>query len=180
MLQLIILELIKAIWILIPAGTANIFPPLAKGRKPIDFGLKIGGVRILGDGKTWEGAIVGYLAGLTVGLIEMYSQPTINVWLSAQDIVLPQLTLIIILIIPLAVLIGDMLGSIIKRRFNMDRGAEAPILDQLDFIIGVILFTYTMIEYTKTMIILLLVTTYFIHRLASYIAFKIKVKKEPW
>ena len=180
MLQLIFLELIKAIWILIPAGTANIFPPLAKGKAPIDFGLKIGKNRILGDGKTWEGTIVGYTAGTIVGLIQLYLQPSLITILNPQGIILPELTLLIVLIIPLAALVGDMFGSVIKRRFKMNRGAEAPLLDQLDFIIGVILFTYLLIDYTTTMIILLLITTYFIHRFASYIAFKIKIKREPW
>ena len=180
MLQLIFLELIKAIWIFIPAGTANIFPPLAKGKKPIDFGLKIGGIRILGDGKTWEGTILGYTAGAIIGLIQLYLQPFLNTILNPQGIFLPELTLLIVLIIPLAGLLGDMLGSVIKRRLKMERGTEAPLLDQLDFILGVILCTYTLIEYTMTMILLLVVLTYFVHRFASYIAFKIRIKKEPW
>ncbi|MBU3904656.1 MAG: CDP-2,3-bis-(O-geranylgeranyl)-sn-glycerol synthase [Nanoarchaeota archaeon] len=180
MLEVIFLSLIKAIWILIPAGTANIFPPLAKGKRPIDFGLKIGGIRILGDGKTWEGTIFGYVAGVIIGLLLLYLQPFLNTIFNPQGIFLPQFTLLIVLIIPLAGLLGDMLGSVIKRRMKMERGAEAPMLDQLDFIFGVILFTYTLIEYTMTMILLLVILTYFVHRLASFIAFKIKIKKEPW
>ena len=62
----------------------------------------------------------------------------------------------------------------------MKRGQNAMFLDQLDFIVGAILFTFFLIDYTLIMIALLLIITFLAHRIASIIGYKLKVKQEPW
>ena len=59
-----------AIWYLLPAYAANAFPPLAKGKIPLDFGKFLGKERILGDGKTFEGTTLGLIAGLATGFVQ--------------------------------------------------------------------------------------------------------------
>jgi CDP-2,3-bis-(O-geranylgeranyl)-sn-glycerol synthase len=52
----LLVELVKSLLIIFPAYAANGFPPLARGRRPIDFHGKFpDGSRILGEGKTIEG-----------------------------------------------------------------------------------------------------------------------------
>lgn len=174
MLETIFLEFLKALWILIPAGVANMTPMFAKGKRPIDFKKTINGKRILGDGKTWEGTILGYLAGVTMG----FTMIQIQSYLTGFE--LPVFTTTIIMAIPIGTLIGDMVGSFIKRRLGIKRGGNARGLDQLDFIAGVLLFTFTLIDYTLMMVAMLLLITYFSHRIASLIAYKLKIRNNPW
>ncbi|MEM5870469.1 MAG: CDP-archaeol synthase, partial [Candidatus Aenigmatarchaeota archaeon] len=42
----LLIEIIKAFWFILPAYGANAFPPLMKGKRPIDFGKKLGKERI--------------------------------------------------------------------------------------------------------------------------------------
>ncbi len=184
MIYLIFKEFIKALWILFPAYAANGLPPfskLIKKKHPIDFGLKIGNKRLLGDGKTWEGFGIGMIGSLVIGGIELLLWPQLNDYsLVYGGFSLAYLTPLIIFLIPLGALLGDAAGSFVKRRLNMKRGQNAPVLDQLDFILGVILFTWLFVDYSMIMIAIMLIVTFLAHRLTSIAGFKMKIKREPW
>jgi len=45
------LTILQAFWFIAPAYAANAFPPLVRGKKPIDRGKKFFGNRLLGNGK---------------------------------------------------------------------------------------------------------------------------------
>ncbi|WXG40634.1 MAG: CDP-2,3-bis-(O-geranylgeranyl)-sn-glycerol synthase [Candidatus Freyarchaeum deiterrae] len=77
-------------------------------------------------------------------------------------------------------LIGDLIGSFIKRRLNLERGRPAPPLDQLDFIIGALLFSFIDFIPPIEIIIVLVVLTPIIHLAANIIGYKLRLKKEPW
>jgi len=177
----ILIELVKSLLILFPAYAANGFPPLARGRIPIDFNKKwYDGNRILGDGKTIEGFSLGLLAGTFVGALESSVVPLINSYASVWNIQIPSMNFLIALLISLGTLCGDLCGSFIKRRLGLKRGKEVLFLDQWNFIIGSIIFVFMFTEITIWMIIIMLLTTFIIHRIANIIAHRIKVKREPW
>ncbi len=88
----------------------------------------IDGRRILGDGKTFEGFIGGVLAGGLAGFI-----------LGIPLRVAVDFTLLGMLL-GAGALIGDMIGSFIKRRLRIERGQHAPLLDEVDFYLGALLF----------------------------------------
>jgi CDP-2,3-bis-(O-geranylgeranyl)-sn-glycerol synthase len=173
----ILLEIIFAFWVLLPAYAANMFPPLVGGKIPIDGGRKMKSGRILGDGKTWEGFLFGLFVGTLVGLAGAYLRIPIN---SMYGIELPTMNVLTAFLIPLGALIGDMGGSFIKRRFKMPRGGDAPFLDQLDFLMGALLFSFWFIEISAVMIIVMFVATPILHRLSNIVGFWLKVKREPW
>ncbi len=161
-------QFMRALWILIPAYVANGTPPVIRKGHPMDFGKTLRGHRILGDGKTWEGFSVGMIASMIIGTIELYFFPQSN------------LTRLLIILIPLGTLVGDMIGSFIKRQMGMKRGKKAPVLDQLDFIFGVLLFTFAFVDYTIWMILIMIALTYFAHRGTCILGYKLGIKKEPW
>ena len=149
------------LWAL-PVYVANSSATLSRllpGTHPIDFGKKFfDGRRILGDGKTFEGLAIGIVAGSLVGRL---------VYPPFHD-PLPFVVL---------ALLGDMAGSFVKRRAGLKRGEEAPILDQLDFL----LFSYlARPPIDPVSAFLLLPFTYFLHRLGNFVAYIIYLKKEPW
>ncbi len=84
-------------------------------------------------------------------------------------------------------MLGDLLGSFIKRRLRIERGAPAPVLDQLDFIMGVVLFSMiftfagaSFLQLGIVYIVAILVLTPFIHRVVNRLAFKLRVKNVPY
>ncbi|MFH1229813.1 MAG: CDP-2,3-bis-(O-geranylgeranyl)-sn-glycerol synthase [Candidatus Aenigmatarchaeota archaeon] len=177
----LLLELVKSLLIIFPAYAANGFPPLARGSLPIDFKRKWSdGNRILGDGKTIEGLSIGIIAGTFVGVIESMVQPQINSYASAFGMQIPAMSFSVALMISLGTLFGDICGSFIKRRLKLQRGKEVLFLDQWNFIIGSILFIFLLTPITVWMVIIMLLITLVVHRLANIAGHKLKVKREPW
>ncbi len=174
-------EFWKALYFLISPYAANAFPPLVKGKRAIDFGKKfIDGKRLLGDGKTWEGLIAGTLFGTLCGSIAWLFHPKLNKIALDYGFSIPLITPEKAFLLSLAALLGDMSGSFIKRRLGMERGAPAPVLDQLDFFFGSLLIGFFIVKITIGIIIWGAVLTLIIHRIANIIGHLLKIKKEPW
>ncbi|MEM5872292.1 MAG: CDP-2,3-bis-(O-geranylgeranyl)-sn-glycerol synthase [Candidatus Aenigmatarchaeota archaeon] len=177
----LLVELVKALLILFPAYAANGFPPLARGKLPIDFNKKwFDGNRILGDGKTFEGFALGLIAGTFVGVLESLAYPSINAYANAWNVQLPAMNFFIGVLISFGALFGDLCGSFIKRRLGLERGKEVLFLDQWNFVIGAIVFVFAFTEITIWMILIMLFLTLLIHRIANIVGHKLKIKKEPW
>ena len=77
MLLEIDIRILDALWFILPAYFANSLPvdvsyikELEWLAKPVDGGRKFLGKRLLGDGKTWRGLIVGVLGGTFIGLVQ--------------------------------------------------------------------------------------------------------------
>lgn len=174
-------EIAMSFWILFPAYAANGFPPFARGKRPIDFGMRLkDGKRIFGDGKTFEGLFLGLLAGTLVGIAETLAMPYLNVYASQWNVQMIPMSIFTGFMISLGALVGDMCGSFIKRRIGMERGADAPLLDQLNFVFGTIVFAYFFTTITVWMIIIMFLVTPVIHRVACIIGYRLKIKQVPW
>ena len=177
----LLFELILGFWVIIPAYAANGFAPLARGKRRIDFGKKFfDGRDILGAGKTWEGLVLALFAGTLFGMLEVYLYPTLNPIALEAGFSLYKLSPVSVFFVALGAMVGDMIGSFIKRRLGLERGAPAPLLDQLDFVFGAFLFASFFLPLTPLSVILFLIITPFVHYLASYIGHKLGVKKVPW
>lgn len=170
-------------------------------KKPMDFGKSFSdGQRILGDGKTWSGFLGGVLLGTFGGfvmwiLVFSISRTTAFVTFGMVDYMITPvfygLNPFRGFLLGLGALVGDLIGSFIKRRFKKERGAKFPLIDQLDFLLGAYLLsaldifsimlypTYNLVVIWP-LIVFGLVVTWAIHRVANIIAFKMNLKKEPW
>jgi len=167
-----LLELAKAVWLLIPAYFASAIPVVAHGTTPIDIGRKwFDGNRIFGDTKTIGGFVAGVVGGFLVGALQS------NIALGSQ---VPQMTLFLAFIISFGALVGDLAGSFIKRRFGMKPGEDAPFLDQLNFVFGATFFAMWFVKIGLETFFIMIIITPILHRIANIIAYKIKAKKVPW
>lgn len=172
---------ILAMWLMLPAYVANPLAVVFGGGKPIDMGMKwYDGQRIFGDGKTIRGLIGGTACGIVSGIIQIYAASAFSIPIA------PTLTAVITL--SFGALLGDMIKSFFKRRIGFVRGAELPLIDQLDFVAGAWLLTYIFDHdwFTKYfisypwIIVTVLVLTPILHRLTNIFGYNIKLKKEPW
>jgi CDP-2,3-bis-(O-geranylgeranyl)-sn-glycerol synthase len=160
---------------LLPALVANASPVAAKGFArgvrwhPIDGGrFFLDGKRILGDGKTVEGFLVGIAAGaLTSLLVALFTRDAEYVYVGSCASV--------------GALLGDMAGSFIKRRLGLERGAPAPLLDQLDFYAGAVL-TWWVLGYPMSLTVILAyaILVIALHYGTNYAAYKLGLKDVPW
>jgi CDP-2,3-bis-(O-geranylgeranyl)-sn-glycerol synthase len=155
-----------AIYFMLPAYLANVTALAFGGGKPLDFNHDFNdGRRILGNGVTWRGTIIGTIIGTTIGLL--------------QGIITGNILEGFLLGLTLGggALIGDACGSFIKRRLNVESGRPAPILDQLDFVVGALVFASLIIVIPVEMIVIILVISVFLHLGANIIAYLLGMKK---
>jgi CDP-2,3-bis-(O-geranylgeranyl)-sn-glycerol synthase len=187
----ILLDLLRTIVIFLPAMTANTFAPFTGGGTPVDFGLsRPDGRRYLGDGKTWRGFIGGVLGAAGVGLAILLAMDLLGMRSMENSLWGPAPhNLILIFTLPFGSLVGDMIGSYIKRALNRPRGTKTPLLDQWDYLIGTAIFVLpfypwwydTLIaDHHWISLILFPIVAYMAHVIANRIGYWIGVKKEPW
>jgi CDP-2,3-bis-(O-geranylgeranyl)-sn-glycerol synthase len=123
--------ILGAIWFVLPAYFANATPNAFGGGPPIDGGrLWRDGRPILGPGKTWRGLFVGVFFGTLIGIGQGF-------FIEVND---PSKAIIRSFFISFGSLLGDSMGSFIKRRAGLKRGQSFMFMDQLGFlIVGTIL-----------------------------------------
>lgn len=172
------------IYYLLPAMVANAAPVFVSRGHPIDRGRSLrDGNRVFGDGKTVEGFLVGLLAGTAISLVEHLFGAGLH-------------QLLIGVMLSFGALLGDLVGAFIKRRLGIPRGHPAPLLDQLDFVLGAYfmsgLFNYAT---QKSFVVfgnsvspslqlqIVLVSLYIIpilHLLTNMGAYFLHLKNRPW
>jgi len=165
--------IINSFWLIIPAYCANFFPVLLKGKHPIDFGKKfIDGFRLFGDGKTIEGFFGGIFFGIFIGLLLIYLQPFIQQFYTLQF----QHNLLTVFLLTTGAISGDIIGSFVKRRFGIERGEPAPLLDQLDFLVFSLVLVSIVRNLDLYFVVFLVIITPIIHYSANLCAFLLKLK----
>ena len=174
------------IYFMLPAYLANVSALVFGGGKPVDFGRNFrDGRRIIGNGVTWKGTIIGTLIGTFIGIIQgSVSAYYGNVFSLIPGIIIIQGPIptsiiqgaLIGLFLGGGALIGDAVGSFIKRRIGIERGKAAPFLDQLDFVIGALVFASLIVFIPLNMIIIILIISIVLHLLTNIIAYLIGMK----
>lgn len=167
---------------MLPAYLANVSALAFGGGRPIDFKREfLDGRRILGDGKTWRGAIIGVIVGIGIGVIQglvsMYVIAGFNIYSPLLGYYYDILPINILqgaffgLILGSGAIMGDLCGSFIKRRMNIKRGGPAPLLDQLDFVIGALLFASLFITIPLDFLVIIITISFFLHIGSNIIAY---------
>jgi CDP-2,3-bis-(O-geranylgeranyl)-sn-glycerol synthase len=175
-----------AFYFMLPAYMANISALAFGGGAPVDSKVNFtDGRRLLGDGVTWRGTIIGIIIGTLIaaiqGLIFLYYGDIFTLipeWVTIQGIIPVNFAQWILLGLCLSAgaLIGDAVGSFIKRRINIARGKPAPLLDQLDFAVGALLFASLVVTIPLNLIIIIIISTAFFHLAANTIAYLLGLK----
>jgi len=180
---------LAGVWLMIPALVPNSAAVLFGGGIPMDFGKSWKGKRILGDGKTWRGFFGGALSGVIIGLIMMLIVGLLDAgdawsygnWAGS---------ITVLFLLGFGSMIGDSIGSFVKRRLDIGRGEKAPVLDQYNFVAGAIVLLlifspdWLLEHYWRDNgyfgLILLLIVVPLLHRGVNIIGYKIGKKNVPW
>jgi CDP-2,3-bis-(O-geranylgeranyl)-sn-glycerol synthase len=180
-------DLLFVLWFFLPVGVANVIPILiAKTNMlqslayPIDFKKTYKGKRIFGDHKTIRGFVVGILAAICTVFIQQYVYMQSDVVRQFVPIDYTQLSPILFgLLAALGALVGDAAKSFFKRQINIKPGKTWFPFDQIDYIIGGIIFTCLYIPLGIWQYILLFIVWFLIHILSTRIGYILTLKKSP-
>ncbi|MCK4669276.1 CDP-2,3-bis-(O-geranylgeranyl)-sn-glycerol synthase [Candidatus Bathyarchaeota archaeon] len=160
--------IIEALKFILPAYFANAVPVIAGGGFPVDFGkVFFDGKPIFGKNKTLQGFFSGLAVGTAVGFAEsvVFNYP-----------------IAFGLLLSLGALFGDLTGAFVKRRLGFSPGDLLPVVDQVDFIIGAILFSLPLCSQILSweLIVTVLIVTPPAHLLTNFVAYKLGLKSNPW
>ncbi len=180
------IDILTAIVFFIPAGLANASPVFAnkipgfnRWQTPLDFGKSYRGKRILGDNKTWRGLLGGVIVGsLTGGLIYAVNPNFIN-----QLKIVPLApfvdTLVIGGMLGFGALVGDAVESFFKRQAGVAPGKSWFPFDQVDYIIGGLVFTIPLVQLTPLGYVWIFIVWFSMHLVVSYIGYLLHFKDTP-
>jgi CDP-2,3-bis-(O-geranylgeranyl)-sn-glycerol synthase len=165
-----------AFFLFLPAGIANMAPVLAnkipllnRWKTPLDFGKSFRGQRILGDNKTWRGLATGTLLAGLVSSLEWY----------VFSQVFSTTALKYGLLLGFGALLGDAVESFFKRRVNVKPGHSWFPFDQVDYIIGGLLFTVPFYPLSIILVPFIIILFFGLHLIASYIGYLLNLKERP-
>lgn len=161
-----ILDVAHALLFIFPAYCANAAPVIFGGGFPIDGGKTfIDGKPILGSHKTLR----GFFSGLIVGTLVSFVQGALF-----------QYNMLLGFTLSMGALAGDLAESFFKRRLDLPPGSDLPIADQLDFILGALLFSLLVSPPPLPIVIIIVIITLPIHLLTNFLAYLLGVKKKLW
>jgi len=162
--------IVEAMKFIFPAYCANAVPVLAGGGQPMDFGKNFfDGKPVLGKNKTFRGFFFGLAIGIFVGAVEslVFGYPF-------------PFSVLFSVLAPLWALCGDLAGAFLKRRLGIAPGDLLPIIDQIDFVVGALLFSLPLAIMYWELAVAVIIITPPIHLLTNFLAYKLKLKKNPW
>jgi len=159
--------IIDALAFIFPAYCANAVPVVFGGGRPLDFG------RLFVDGKPFFGSnktVRGFVSGLVIGTLVGFAMSFLHIGYSV----------LLGLVVSLGALLGDLGEAFVKRRLGFVPGAAFPVADQLDFVVGALVFSSIVSPPSLLVAAVVILVTPPIHLLTNFFAYRMGVKKEPW
>lgn len=150
--QIFIMACITILYFILPAYVSNGSALVFGGGLPLDFKkTDKNGNRWIGNGVTWRGLIGGTIMGTLMGAIQGLLGPII-LENFGEFIYTPICTnlvegIIVGFLLGFGAMVGDAVGSFLKRRVGIGQGKPAPILDQIDFLIVALIFSSVMVSF---------------------------------
>jgi CDP-2,3-bis-(O-geranylgeranyl)-sn-glycerol synthase len=154
--------------LVLPAYIANAVPVILGGGKTFDGLIRS---KVFGNNKTIRGFASGIVFGTLAAFAIAMALPS---YMRAPYMLFGFLS-------SLGTMAGDLLGSFIKRRSDIDEGGHF-FLDQVLFIIVALAFGYPVLGgyYTAELMAMTLLLTYVFHVLFNVIANRLGIKRVPW
>ena len=137
----------SCLWFALPAYVGNMAPVFAKMMfkerfaTPVDFSKTVRGRRVSGSHKTYRGILAAIVVSVFIVLIQRHLYGVAGV----QSISLVDYSDInwvaFGMLMGLGAMVGDLAKSVVKRQLDMHPGESWRPYDQIDFLVGALVFT---------------------------------------
>lgn len=172
---------------MLPAYFANMAPVFAQKlgllkflTRPVDNGHTLGGKPIFGANKTWRGFVVGIITAMATAWLQNFLYP-ISFFNAISLINYPKINFWAVgFLLGFGALFGDLVKSFFKRRRNIAPGAPWIPFDQIDFVIGALVFMSFVFRPPWEMMLIILLVTPFLHILTNQVGYLLKIKDTKW
>ena len=173
---------LKIIWFFLPAAIANMSPVLFKWinflNYPIDLNKTFLKKPIFGKNKTFRGFFFGIIMAILFAYIQVLLYPISK---PISLINYNQINFILLgFLLGFGALFGDLIKSFIKRQLNIEPGKSLVPLDQIDWIIGSIVFIFAYIQLSSIQIITAVIMLGLLHPVINILGYLLKIKKNKF
>ncbi len=180
----LLIAILGAVYFMLPAYVANLSGLAFGGGTPVDGGKNFrDGRRIIGNGVTWKGCIngtiLGTVVGIVLGIIGTYFGDLSTLTGGVLDLHVYGSViggLILGFLMAFGALLGDAIGSFIKRRIGLQSGEPAPIMDQLDFVLGALILSLLVVQISWSLFIVIALISIILHLASNTIAYLLGIK----
>lgn len=180
-------DMLFVAWFFLPAGLANVAPIFASKLPylktltfPLDGYATFRGKRLLGDHKTIRGLGSGILVGIVIASLQVYFSTSVA---QVRAFVLIDYAAINPVIFgtlsAVGALAGDALKSFFKRQLDISPGRSWLPFDQIDYVVGGIVFTAFYIHLSLFHYLLLFLVWSLLHPIATFMGYLLKLKDSP-
>jgi CDP-2,3-bis-(O-geranylgeranyl)-sn-glycerol synthase len=170
------LELIlKSLYFFLPAYLANMSPVLFRWLPFFDKPLHSGW---FGAHKTWRGLFLGAVVGILVFLLQQYAYVQGFTGLALIDY--GGFSWVFGGVLGLGALLGDLTESFFKRRKGIAAGKSWIPWDQLDFVLGGIIFGGIFYVPAAEVMLLLILISPPLHFAVNYLGYLMGIRKSKW
>jgi len=176
---------LELFYLFFPVFVANMAPQVASRLgilkfldKPVDFGKTLFGKRIFGQNKTLR----GFLVGIIFSIIVSFSQYILDANKIIEIEKLSGLWQFILFgfLAGFGALFGDSVESFFKRQFGIKEGRPFIPFDQIDYILGFLLFTSITVSWEWEEIVFALLCGLLLNPIVNFLAYLLKIKKTYW
>ena len=174
-------------WFFAPAGFANLAAFLAgkmsvlkKFNYPVDGYLKFRGKRILGDHKTVRGFVAAIIVGVIICSFEDYLYGSFSGIRNGIPINYSVINPVLLgALLGFGALFGDSVKSFFKRQAGINPGRSWFPFDQIDYILGGVIFSLLYIRLPVWDYVYLFIVWFLIHPLVTFIGYLFKLRHKP-
>lgn len=183
------LYILSCIYFFFPAYIANATPPLANTfnllnrlNKPIDGGLEIKGVPLLGNHKTWRGLVfeLFFCTLLTQLLIYINDYYNLSIYNNIGFDIHSINSWLLGLLLSVGIIFGDIFFAFVKRRLRLRPGTAFIPFDQTNYVIGAFIFLQPILNLPLKFWLTLFLLTLFIHIVSNRVGYNLGLHKAKW
>lgn len=176
------LFILKCFYLMLPAYFANMAPVIVKKINlflfPIDFNKKLNNKPILGKNKTFRGLVFGIVFAVIIAYFQslMYD----NASFKSISFIDYKNWLLFGFLMGLGALTGDSVKSFFKRRLGIRPGARFILFDQIDFVVGAMIFIMPIFNLNLGIFLVSLVLSFILDIIVNHLAFYSGIRNEKW
>ncbi len=159
--------ILEALYFALPIYFANMAPVLFKRLNILNVPIS---KNLFGSHKTYQ----GFILGITVAILIVYIQHKLNLSINLFDY---SNFLLIGFLFGFGALFGDLIKSFFKRRLNINPGHPWMPFDQMDFLVGGLLFMSPVYIPSLKAVLFLLIITPAGHIVVNNIGHYLKLKE---
>lgn len=176
--------IIESSYFMLPAYVANMAPVFVQHRFkalaiPVDFGMTFRNRPVFGPHKTYRGIIFATLFGMIIFLIQKFLM-AYPLFASISFVDYTSVSPWLGFLLGFGAIIGDLAKSFFKRQKNHPPGTPWIPFDQLDYVIGALVFSALVYVPSWQHLTTIIVVSFLFHVAANHIGYYLGIHDVKW